>query len=109
MITIYNEIISIIIPEGSTSTYKYRECNPAVYVSHKNAAEYCTWMKILSEEREWEAAARYNQWYDKTPYVQRMNCSLYLWNNINDTINGDDIKCANLWGTGKFTNTVQIM
>jgi sulfatase modifying factor 1 len=101
-------------PEGPSSTYKYREHHPVVHVSHRDAAEYCTWVgKRLPGEREWEGAARAGHWGPK-------NRTLYVWgdnsvtNIVNDSVESNstagadavdwDIanRHANLWGQGKF-------
>eukprot|EP00978_Attheya_sp_CCMP212_P013173 scaffold33047_cov61-Attheya_sp.AAC.1 len=81
-------------PEGPGTTYKMRENHPVVHVSHRDAAEYCTWVgKRLPGEREYEAAARAGHWGPK-------NRTLYSW--------GDDATTevakvyANLWGEGEF-------
>lgn len=81
-------------PEGPGSSYKFRENHPVVHVSHRDAAEYCTWVgKRLPGEREWEAAARAGHYGPK-------DRTLYSWGE------DDDIKVAqkyaNLWGKGEF-------
>jgi sulfatase modifying factor 1 len=101
-------------PEGPASTYKYREHHPVVHVSHRDAAEYCTWVgKRLPGEREWEGAARAGHWGP-------LNRTLYVWgdNGVTDIVN-DSVESnstadattvdwemanrhANLWGQGKF-------
>lgn len=81
-------------PEGPATSYKYRENHPVVHVSHRDAAEYCTWVgKRLPGEREWEAAARAGHWGPQ-------NRTLYQWGD-DDSWNVSS-KYANLWGSGKF-------
>ena len=81
-------------PEGPESTYKYRENHPVVHVSHRDAAEYCTWVgKRLPGEREWEAAARAGHWGPS-------NRTLYTWGDSQDW--NVSKECANLWGQGRF-------
>jgi len=83
------------MPEGPGSSYKYRKDHPVVHVSHRDAAEYCTWVgKRLPGEREYEAAAR-------AGHYGPSNRTLYVW--------GDDghdwdlaSQHANLWGPGAF-------
>lgn len=83
-------------PEGPGSSYKYREQHPVVHVSHKDAAEYCTWVgKRLPGEFEYEAAAR------AVPhYAGPRNRTLYLWGE-SATIDHSK-RYANLWGSGNF-------
>lgn len=81
-------------PEGPETSYKYRENHPVVHVSHRDAAEYCTWVgKRLPGEREWEAAARAGHYGPN-------NRTLYSWGESQDW----DVakKYANLWGAGSF-------
>ena len=60
-------------PEGPPSSIQKRLNHPVVHVSHRDAAEYCSWVgKRLPGEREWEAAARYGH-YGKD------NRILYTW------------------------------
>ncbi len=81
-------------PEGPATSYKYRENHPVVHVSHRDAAEYCSWVgKRLPGEWEWEAAARAGHWGPK-------NRTLYQWGD-DDSWNVSS-KYANLWGAGKF-------
>lgn len=81
-------------PEGPQSSYKYRENHPVVHVSHRDAAEYCTWVgKRLPGEREWEAASRATRWGPT-------NRTLYAWGDSDDMVYAS--KHANLWGSGAF-------
>lgn len=81
-------------PEGPGTSYKYRENHPVVHVSHRDAAEYCTWKgKRLPGEREWEAAAR-------AGHYGPSNRTLYAWGE--DSTTGVAKSRANLWGEGKF-------
>lgn len=81
-------------PEGSGTSYKYRENHPVTHVSHKDAAEYCKWVgKRLPGEREWEAAARAGHWGPT-------NRTLYMWGE-NQTVEASK-EYANLWGDGAF-------
>lgn len=81
-------------PEGPGSSYKYRVNHPVSHISHRDAAEYCTWRgKRLPGEWEWEAAARAGM-------VGPHNRTLYSWGD-EQTI--DVAKnYANLWGDGDF-------
>jgi len=81
-------------PEGPGTSYKYRENHPVVHVSHRDAAEYCTWKgKRLPGEREWEAAAR-------AGHFGPSNRTLYSWGEEGTT---EVAKTkANLWGDGAF-------
>jgi len=81
-------------PEGPGSTYKLREHHPVVHVTHRDAAEYCTWVgKRLPGEREYEAAARAGHYGPN-------NRTLYAWGD-DDTV--EKAKgYANLWGAGAF-------
>ena len=84
-------------PEGPQSSYKYRENHPVVHVTHKDAAEYCTWVgKRLPGEREWEAASRATRWGPS-------NRTLYAWGDDDDWSVAS--KHANLWGAGAFPDT----
>ena len=81
-------------PEGPKSSYKYREHHPVVHVSHKDAAEYCSWKgKRLPGEREYEAAVR----AVTSDEMKKKGRTLYHW--------GDDASLAhqyaNLW-EGEF-------
>jgi len=81
-------------PEGPQSSYKYRELHPVVHVSHKDAAEYCSWVgKRLPGEREYEAAAR-------AGHYGPSNRTLYGWGESDDWAVA--VKHANLWGFGAF-------
>mmetsp|Transcript_1617 Transcript_1617/g.4710 ORF Transcript_1617/g.4710 Transcript_1617/m.4710 type:complete len:541 (-) Transcript_1617:224-1846(-) len=81
-------------PEGPGTSYKYRENHPVVHVSHRDAAEYCTWKgKRLPGEREWEAAAR-------AGHYGPANRTLYAWGEDGSTEAAKNR--ANLWGEGKF-------
>lgn len=81
-------------PEGPGTSYKYRENHPVVHVSHRDAAEYCTWVgKRLPGEREWEAAARGGN-------VGPKNRTLYVWGDDQTTDAAKEY--ANLWGDGDF-------
>ena len=81
-------------PEGPGTSYKYREHHPVVHVSHRDAAEYCTWAgKRLPGEREWEAAARGGHYGPK-------NRTLYVWGDDQTTDAAKEY--ANLWGDGDF-------
>ena len=81
-------------PEGPGTSYKYREHHPVVHVSHRDAAEYCTWVgKRLPGEREWEAAARGGHYGPK-------NRTLYVWGDEQTTDAAKEY--ANLWGDGDF-------
>jgi formylglycine-generating enzyme required for sulfatase activity len=81
-------------PEGPGTSYKYRENHPVVHVSHRDAAEYCTWVgKRLPGEREWEAAARGGHFGPK-------NRTLYVWGDEQTTDASKEY--ANLWGDGDF-------
>mmetsp|Transcript_19802 Transcript_19802/g.27838 ORF Transcript_19802/g.27838 Transcript_19802/m.27838 type:complete len:494 (+) Transcript_19802:1039-2520(+) len=84
-------------PEGPNTSYKYRENHPVVHVSHRDAAEYCTWKgKRLPGEWEWEAAARASR-------IGPTNRTLYAWG---DDATMDVAKLhANLWGEGAFPDT----
>jgi sulfatase modifying factor 1 len=86
-------------PEGTESSYKWREFHPVIHVSHRDAAEYCTWVgKRLPGEREWEAAAR-------AGYYGPNNRTLYKWGDSTEELEpgvGISTKHANLWGPGKF-------
>ncbi len=80
-------VLQIYVSKGST--YKFRENHPVVHVSHRDAAEYCTWVgKRIPGEWEWEAAARAGHYGPK-------NRTMFSW--------GDDdseevaAKYANLW------------
>lgn len=87
------------MPEGPGSSYKGREDHPVVHVSHRDAAEYCTWVgKRLPGEKEYEGAARAGYWHSD-------NRTMYAW--------GDDdsvetaIKHMNFWqGDFPWNNTV---
>jgi formylglycine-generating enzyme len=67
-------------PEGPGTSYKLREQHPVVHVSHRDAAEYCSWKgKRLPGEWEWEAAARWSP--------QRhgpSNRTLFIWGEHSD-------------------------
>ena len=81
-------------PEGPGTSYKYRENHPVVHVSHRDAAEYCTWKgKRLPGEREWEAAAR-------AGHYGPSNRTLYAWGKNGSTEAAK--RSANLWGEGNF-------
>lgn len=81
-------------PEGPGTSYKYREQHPVVHVSHRDAAEYCTWVgKRLPGEREWEAAAR-------AGHFGPQNRTLYAWGEAPSTAVAKEH--ANLWGDGAF-------
>ena len=86
------------MPEGPGSSYKNRENHPVVHVSHRDAAEYCSWVgKRLPSEREYEAAARAGYWHSD-------NRTLYSWgdDDSTDTV----LKYANLWqGDFPWNNT----
>ena len=81
-------------PEGPETSYKYRENHPVVHVSHRDAAEYCTWVgKRLPGEREWEAAARAGQYGPN-------NRTIYTWGDSQEWTIAKQY--ANLWGEGLF-------
>jgi len=81
-------------PEGPGTSYKFREDHPVVHVSHRDAAEYCTWMgKRIPGEWEWEAAAR-------AGHSGPNNRTLFVWGE-EDTVEKAS-KHANLWGSGTF-------
>lgn len=81
-------------PEGPGTSYKYRENHPVIHVSHRDAAEYCTWVgKRLPGEREWEAAAR-------AGHFGPNNRTLYIWGDEQTTESAKEY--ANLWGDGDF-------
>ena len=81
-------------PEGPETSYKYRENHPVVHVSHRDAAEYCTWVgKRLPGEREWEAAARAGQYGPN-------NRTIYTWGDSQEWNIAKQY--ANLWGEGLF-------
>lgn len=81
-------------PEGPDSSYKYRENHPVTHVTHRDAAEYCKWVKKrLPGEREYEAAARAGHWGPN-------NRTLYAWGESDDW--ADASKQANLWGAKEF-------
>ena len=81
-------------PEGPGTSYKRRENHPVVHVSHRDAAEYCTWKgKRLPGEREWEASAR-------ADHFGPANRTLYAWGE-EATVNASR-SSANLWGDGRF-------
>jgi hypothetical protein len=81
-------------PEGPGTSYKYRENHPVTHVSHRDAAEYCTWVgKRLPGEREWEAAARAGHYGPN-------NRTLYIWGDDQTTELAKEY--ANLWGDGDF-------
>jgi formylglycine-generating enzyme len=96
-------------PQGLRTTYKGQEDHPVVHVSHRDAAEYCSWRKKrLPGEREYEAAAR---WYHVSPteepseqqqqpqqsYLVR---NKFLWGNESSWEIA--MEFANLWGKGEF-------
>jgi len=81
-------------PEGPGSSYKYRENHPVVHVSHRDAAEYCSWLgKRIPGEWEWEGAARAGHYGPK-------NRTLFAWGEESEL--DVAIKHANLWGEGEF-------
>jgi formylglycine-generating enzyme len=83
-------------PEGKGSSWKFREQHPVVHVSHKDAAEYCSWVgKRLPGEFEYEAAAR-----SAPHYTGPRNRTLYLWGE--DQTVAVAQRHANLWGEGTF-------
>jgi formylglycine-generating enzyme required for sulfatase activity len=83
-------------PEGPRSSYKYREQHPVVHVSHRDAAEYCSWVgKRLPGEFEYEAAAR-----SAPHYSGPKNRTLFLWGEDQSVETAS--RFANLWGAGKF-------
>lgn len=96
-------------PEGSHSSYKFRENHPVVHVSHRDAAEYCTWKgKRLPGEREYEAAARANHWSSVGNVARAIhNRTAYAWGDFDTTTAmaadwDTAARFANLWGPGRF-------
>ena len=81
-------------PEGPGSSYKHRQEHPVVHVSHRDAAEYCTWKgKRLPGEREYEGATRLTALVDAEDVDDRDS---YAWKDQ------EWFKHANLWGHAPF-------
>ena len=79
-------------PEGPGSTYKFHENHPVVHVSHRDAAQYCEWVrKRIPGEWEWEAVARAGHYGPK-------NRTLYSWGD-DDSVEMADLAIWNAYNS----------